>query len=168
MKTQFGTISKMTLIAVALVALITAPVMAQSGADKDTKKLKEKVGKARESLGAAVGQVKEMVSTGHVVGRVLVGGLETLSTKAIAVLVADLKQEHLGNQHVEAARRTIELFVQERLTRDQIEASERLTEQLIATQVGLADQAKAARRLGYVISVAVGLVGLIAALARFL
>ena len=106
-------------------------------------------------------KLKGMVYSANVLGRVLVGDLETLSTKAVAVLVADLKQEHVGNEHVEAARRTIELFVQERLTREQITASERLTKELISAQAG-------ARRLGYIVSVAVGLVGLIAALARFL
>ena len=37
MKTQFGTISRMALVAVALATLTIAPVMSQSGADKDTK-----------------------------------------------------------------------------------------------------------------------------------
>ena len=103
--------------------------------------------------------------TGNVLGRVLVGDLETLSTKAIAVLVADLKQEHVANQPVEAARRTIELFVQERLAREQTDASENLTKELIATQISLAAQGKAWRRLTLVVS---ALAAVVVAASRFI
>jgi chromosome segregation ATPase len=45
-------------MALAVIALTSGPVMAQAGVDKDTKKLQEKVEKARESLEEAVEQVK--------------------------------------------------------------------------------------------------------------
>ena len=82
------------------------------------------------------------------VGRAWVQVVETLSTRTIAVLCAELRRSpHTSNETVEAARRAAEIVVHDRRARQQIEAEERLTSELIETQKRLSERGKTARRL---------------------
>ena len=111
--------------------------------------------------------LKRQVQDGAV-GRGWVENVEALSTRAIATLIAELRRDpYHSSEFVEAGRRAAETIVQDRLARQQIEAAQRLTEELKATQIQLANQGRAARWLGWVVGVAAGLMTVMAGLSRF-
>ena len=94
----------------ALIAIGAAPTMAQSGAGKDTKKIKAKVEDAHAAIGEAESQVKETMTLYNALFEETKGGPEKTHKKLSKSVEGLEKAAEKASKSVESMRKDLEKF----------------------------------------------------------